>query len=44
MAGYIIFNQDGIPPVGSEVHIDNKLFRILKSSSSRLELVKIRVL
>lgn len=44
LAGYIIFNQDGIPPVGSEVHIDNKLIRILKSSSSRLELVKIRVL
>ncbi len=44
LAGYIIFNEDGIPPVGAEVHIGDKLIRILKSSSSRLELVKIRVL
>lgn len=44
LAGYIIFHEDGIPPAGSEVNIDNKLIRILKSSSSRIELVKVRLL
>src|SRR5699024_6629751 len=44
LAGYIIFNENGIPPAGAEVSIDNKLIRILKSSSSRIELVKVRLL
>lgn len=42
LAGYIIYNQDGIPPEGSEVHIGDKLIRILKSSSSRIELVEVK--
>lgn len=44
LAGYILFNEDGIPRTGAEIHIGNKLIRILKSTSSRIELVKIRLL
>lgn len=44
LAGYIIFNEDGIPPTGAEIRIDNKLIRILRSASSRIELVKVRIL
>lgn len=44
LAGYIISNENGIPPTGAEVSIGNKLIRILKSSSSRIELVKVRLL
>lgn len=44
LAGYILFNEDDIPHAGQEISIDNKLIRILKSSSSRIELVKIRIL
>lgn len=44
LAGYILFNEDGIPETGAELSIDNKAIRILKSTSSRIELVKIRIL
>lgn len=44
LAGYILFNEDDIPHTGQEISIDNKLIRILQSSSSRIELVKIRIL
>lgn len=43
LAGYVIFNENGIPAVGKEISIGDMLIRILKSSSSRVELVKIRV-
>ena len=42
LAGYIIFNEDDIPAVGNEINIGNKQFRILKSTSSRIELVKVK--
>ena len=44
LAGYIISNENGIPPAGAEITVDNKMIRILKSSSSRIELVKVKLL
>lgn len=44
LAGYIIFHEGGIPDTGSEINVDNKLFRILEVSSARIELVKVRIL
>lgn len=43
LAGYVIYNENGIPAVGKEIEIDNMTIRILKSSSSRVELVKIKI-
>lgn len=44
LAGYIIFNEGGIPPVGSDITIDNKLITILESTSSRIDLVKVQII
>lgn len=44
LAGYIIYHEQGIPPVGTTITIDNKSIKILKSSSSRLELARVRIL
>ncbi len=43
LAGYIIYHENGIPPVGKVVVIDNKHIKILQSSSSRLELARIKI-
>lgn len=43
LAGFIIYHENGIPAVGKTVIIGNKQIRILKSSSSKLELVKVRI-
>ncbi len=44
LAGFIIYHEGGIPSSGSTVTIGDKQIRILKSSSSRLELVKIKII
>lgn len=43
LAGFIIYHENGIPSAGKTVIIGNKQIRILKSSSSKLELVKIKI-
>jgi len=43
LAGFIIFHENGIPASGSTVIIGNKQIKILKSSSSKLELVKMKI-
>ncbi len=43
LAGWIIAHADGIPPVGASLTIGNKQIRILRSSSSRLELARIKM-
>lgn len=43
LAGFIIYHENGIPAAGKTVIIGNKQIRILKSSSSRLELVKVKI-
>lgn len=43
LAGYIISHFDGIPPVGETITVDNKSIRIVKSSSSRLDVAKIKI-
>ena len=44
LAGYIIFNEGGIPPTGSDISIDNKRITILESTSSRIDLVKVQII
>ncbi len=44
LAGYIIFNNDGIPAQGESLLVDNKDIKMLKTSSSRVELARVRVL
>ncbi len=43
LAGYIIANNDGIPHRGEILNIADKEFRILRATSSRLELVQVRI-
>lgn len=43
LAGFIIYHGNGIPAAGKTVTIGDKHIRILKSSSSKLELVKMRI-
>lgn len=44
LAGYIIEHYGGIPAVGTVIESEGKEIKILKSSSSRVELAKVRVL
>ena len=44
LAGYIIDHYGGIPAVGTVIESEGKEIKILKSSSSRVELAKVRVL
>lgn len=44
LAGYIISNNQDIPEQGEEITISNKKFRILRKSSSKIELVKLTLL
>ena len=44
LAGYIIEHYGGIPTVGTIVECEGKEIKILKSTSSRVELAKVRIL
>lgn len=44
LAGYIIDRYGGIPAVGTIIESEGKEIKILKSTSSRVELAKVRVL
>ncbi len=44
LAGYIIDRYGGIPTVGTLIKTDGKEIKILKSTSSRVELAKVRLL
>jgi len=44
LAGYIIAKYGGIPTVGTVVEDGGKEIKILKSTSSRVELAKVRLL
>ena len=41
LAGYILFNTGEIPGQGDRIELDNKIFTILKRTSTRLELIRI---
>ncbi len=43
LGGYLIFHEDDIPAAGKVINIDGKSFTILKSASSRIELVKLTI-
>ena len=43
LAGYIILHYEGIPPQGETLLIGNKEIRILRKSSSRLDLARVRI-
>jgi CBS domain containing-hemolysin-like protein len=44
LAGYIIFNYEDIPPQGEEITIGRHEVKVLRRTSSRIELAKIRVI
>lgn len=44
LAGYIIDHYGGIPAVGTTIECEGKEIKILKSTSSRVELAKVRIL
>lgn len=43
LAGYVIFYHEGIPQQGDEIRIDDKEIKVLRVSSSRLDLVRVRI-
>ena len=44
LAGYIIAKYGSIPTVGTSIESEGKEIKILKSTSSRVELAKVRIL
>ncbi len=44
LAGYVIYNYEGIPAAGEVLTVGNKQIRILRSSQSRVDLVRIKLL
>ncbi len=44
LAGYIIYNHEGIPAAGEHLVIDNFDIKILRTTRSRIELVKVKIL
>lgn len=44
LAGYIIDSYGGIPTVGTTIECEGKEIKILKSTSSRVELAKVKLL
>lgn len=43
LAGYIIYNYEGIPSQGEELAFDGKKIRILRMSASKLDLARVEV-
>ena len=44
LAGYIIYNYDGLPVAGEIVEVDNLRIKILRTTRSRLELARVEIL
>ena len=44
LAGYILFHHESIPKVNTEIEVGNLRFKILKASSTRIELVNLKIL
>ena len=44
LAGYIIYHYEGIPAQGENLQINGKEIRILRKSSSRLEVARVKVI
>lgn len=44
LAGYIIYNYEGIPSQGESITIDNKIIKILRMSGSKLELARVTII
>jgi CBS domain containing-hemolysin-like protein len=44
LAGYIIFNYEDIPPQGQVIVIGNHEVKVLRRSSSRIELARVRII
>ena len=43
LAGFILYYHESIPKINSEIKIDGLLFKILKASSTKIELVKLTI-
>ena len=44
LAGYIIYNYDGLPAAGEIIEIDNLRIKVLRTTRSRLELARVEIL
>ncbi len=44
LAGYIIYNHVGIPSAGEHLHIDGFEIKILRTTRSRIELVRVKII
>ena len=44
LAGYIIYNYDGLPNAGEVVEIENLRIKVLRTTRSRLELARVEIL
>jgi CBS domain containing-hemolysin-like protein len=44
LAGYIIFNYEDIPPQGEEITIGRHEVKVLRRTSSRIELARVRII
>ncbi len=44
LAGYILFNHESIPKINTVITIDQYRFKILKASSTKIELVHLKIL
>lgn len=44
LAGFILYHHESIPKINTEIKISNFSFKILKATSTKIELVKLRIL
>lgn len=44
LAGYIIYHFEGIPPAGQVLTVDGKQIKVVKTTSSRVELARIKIM
>ncbi|MBR6831148.1 MAG: HlyC/CorC family transporter [Tidjanibacter sp.] len=44
LAGFIISHAEGIPPAGTTINLNKMQIKVLKSSSARLELAKVKII
>ena len=43
LAGYVIYHHEGIPSAGETVMIEGKQIKVLRTSQSRIDLVRIKI-
>ncbi len=44
IAGYVIYHHEGIPTAGESLNIGRFVFKILRTTSSRIELMRVKII